>query len=142
MKRISMLVLLSTLAVSAFASDPRQVVAAFSAALEQGDREKALSLLDPGVLIYEAGYVERSRDEYAAHHLGGDIEFAKAVKRKVLKESVHVDGNTAVLMEETETTGSFKGKDVHSFGTGTMVLARKGGNWLITHVHWSSRKPK
>lgn len=127
---------------SGFAASPKETLAAFHEALNSGDKAKALALLSPEIAIYEAGYVERSRDEYASHHLGGDMEFAKSSTRKVLKQTERIDGNTAIVWEETETTGTSRGKPVHAFGTGTAVLEKKGDAWLIVHIHWSSRKAK
>lgn len=127
---------------AAVAASPKETMETFHAALTAGDKEKALAMLAPEVAIYEGGHVERSRDEYASQHLGSDIEFAKVASRKVLKQTERVDGNTAIVMEETETTGTFRGKDVHSFGTGTAVLEKRGDNWVIVHIHWSSRKAK
>ena len=134
-------ILLATSAAS-LAASPKETLAAFHDALVAGDRTKALSLLAPEIAIYEAGYVERSREEYASHHLGGDMEFAKSSTRKVLKQTERIDGNTAVVWEETETTGTSRGKPVHAFGTGTAVLEKRGDAWAIVHVHWSSRKAK
>ena len=71
---------------SSLAASPKESIAAFHAALVSGDKAKALALLSPEIAIYEAGYVERSREEYASHHLGGDMEFAKNSTRKVLKQ--------------------------------------------------------
>lgn len=127
---------------TSLAASPKEALATFHDALTSGDKTKALSLLAPDIAIYESGYVERSRDEYAHHHLGGDMEFAKTSTRKVLKQTERIDGNTAVVWEETETTGTSKGKPLHVFGTGTAVLERKGDTWAIVHVHWSSRKAK
>lgn len=127
---------------AATAASPKETMEAFHAALTAGDKEKALAALAPEVLIYEGGYVERSRDEYASHHLGSDMEFAKAATRKVLKLTERIDGKTAIVMEESETTGTFRGKDIHSFGTGTAVLEKRGDAWVIVHIHWSSRKAK
>jgi len=145
MKKISLAafsVAAALFAVSAdtFAASPKETLAAFHDALNAGDKEKAISLLAPEITIYESGYVERSRSEYAGHHLGGDIVFAKSSTRKVLKQTEHIEGKTAVVWEETETTGVSRGKPVHVFGTGTAVLEKNGENWLIVHVHWSSRK--
>lgn len=127
---------------AALAATPKETVAAFHEALTSGEKDRALALLSPAVAIYEAGYVERSRAEYAHHHLGGDMEFAKTTTRKLLKQSERIDGDTAIVWEETETTGTARGKPVHAFGTGTMVLEKKGDGWTIVHVHWSSRKAK
>jgi ketosteroid isomerase-like protein len=127
---------------SSLAASPKETLAAFHDALVSGDKAKALALLAPEIAIYEAGYVERSREEYASHHLGGDMEFARNSTRKLLKQTERIDGNTAVVWEETETTGTSRGKPVHAFGTGTAVLEKKGDGWAIVHIHWSSRKAK
>ncbi len=139
-------VLLAVASIHAFASpgtgDANASLSAFYAALAKGDKAAALSLLAPKVAIYESGFVEASRDEYAHHHLDGDIAFAKTSTRKVLRHSEKIVGNTAIIWEETETTGTSRGKPVHSFGTETAVLEKTGDQWVITHVHWSSRKAK
>lgn len=142
MKKPALFALIAAFSLNAFAATPSETVAAFHAAITAGDKAKALALLSPSIMIYESGYVERSRDEYASHHLAGDMEFAKGVTRKVLKHSERVEGNIATVLEETETTGTVKGKPVHSFGVETAVLEKKGDDWVIAHVHWSSRKAK
>ncbi len=131
-----------TAATSALAAEAKDVLASFHAALASGDKPKALELLAPNIAIYESGYVEDSRNEYASHHLAEDMAFAKTTTRKVLKHSERIEGNVAIIWEETETTGSSRGKDVHLFGTETAVLEKKADTWSITHVHWSSRKAK
>jgi ketosteroid isomerase-like protein len=142
MKKIMLSVCAAFVCAGAFAATPSETVTAFHAAIHAGDRERALSLMSPDIMIYESGYVERSRDEYASHHLAGDIEFGKATARKVLKHTDRVDGATATVLEETETTGELKGKAIHAFGVETALLEKKGDGWVIVHVHWSSRKAK
>jgi len=127
---------------SSLAASPKDTVAAFHQALASGDREKALAFLAPEIAIYEAGNVERSRDDYAGFHLGADMEFVKEAKRTVLKQSERIEGNTAVVWEETETSGTWRGKAVHTLGTETAVLEKQGDRWTIVHVHWSSRRAK
>lgn len=127
---------------SSLAASPAETLAAFHGAIVAGDRDKASSLLAPDLAVYEGGHVERSRDEYAGHHLGGDMEFAKNMTRKVLKQSERIDGNTAVVWQETETTGTLRGTAIHLLGTETAVLQKKDGAWSIVHVHWSSRKAR
>jgi hypothetical protein len=129
-------------ASAAFAAEPKEVLAAFHAALAAGNKAKAIELMSPSVAIYESGYVEASRDEYAGHHLGDDIIFAKTTTRKVLKHSERIEGNMAIIWEETETAGTSHGKDIRAFGTETAVLEKIGDAWMISHVHWSSRKAK
>lgn len=127
---------------SAEAGTPASALASFHDALAGGDSRTAASLLSDAVLIFESGYVERSKAEYVGHHLMEDIDFARATNRKVLRQSENVASDVAVINSETETTGQFHGKSVHAFGTETAVLNRVQGLWLIQHVHWSSRPAK
>ena len=120
----------------------RATLASFHAALANGDKDKALAHLSPRVVIYESGFVERSRDEYASHHLAGDMKFARTTIHKVLRHDERVAGDTLVVWQETETTGNSGGKPVHLLGATTAVLEKSGERWLIVHLHWSSRKAK
>ncbi|MYM92264.1 YybH family protein [Duganella vulcania] len=142
MRHLITLLVFSTISAPLFAATPTETVAEFHEALSAGKPEQVSALLSPEVQIFESGYVERSREEYTGHHLKGDIEFAKTTKNKVLKHSERVEGNLAVVMQETETTGKYKGNSVHHFGTETAVLEKQGDKWVIVHIHWSSRKSK
>lgn len=140
MKKSALFAVMAAVGMNAFAAGPSDTVSAFHAAISAGDKTRALAMLSPTITIYESGHVERSRDEYANHHLSADMDFAKGVTRKVLKHTERVDGNIAMVLEETQTSGSFKGKPVQSMGVETAVLEKKGEDWVIVHVHWSSRK--
>lgn len=145
MIKITFLILpafLMTFSLQSHAAGPAETVASFHAALASGDKTKAMELLAPAVTIFESGYVESSRDKYASHHLSEDIAFARRSTRKVLSHQERIYENCAVLWEETETSGESGGKPVHSIGTETTVLEKKGDQWSIVHVHWSSRKLK
>ncbi len=142
MKSIIVAILLSASGTQVFAASPKETLTSFHAALAAGDKLKVAELLSPQVTIYESGFVERSRAEYASHHLADDIAFAKVTTSKVLKQTERVDGTIALLLTETETTGSFQGKAAHSVGTETAVLEKKGDQWQLVHLHWSSRKAK
>jgi ketosteroid isomerase-like protein len=121
---------------------PEAVVDAFHRALAAGDREGALALLAPDVVIFESGGAELSRDEYASHHLAADMEFSAAVKTKLRDRRQGSDGDAADaawVMSRTETEGSFRGRAIDSLGTETMVLRKTPEGWRIVHVHWSSQ---
>lgn len=134
--------LLAAACLPAFAATPTETMDTFQRALAEGKREQALALLSPKVQIFESGYVERSRDEYAAHHLDGDIDFLRSTQARLLRHAEQRDGGTAIVMRETETTGSYKDAPVHTIGLETAVLEKHGDGWLIVHLHWSSRKVK
>ncbi len=142
MIKIASFFVCSALAGLACASEPQDTVTAFHAALSSGDKDKAMAMMAPDITVYESGYVERSRDEYAGHHLPEDLKFARAATRKVLQHSERRDGNLAIVWEETETQANIKGKQVRLLGTESTTLQKSGDSWHIVHIHWSSRKPK
>lgn len=119
-------------------------VDAFHAALAAGDTKQALALLADDVLIYEDGGAEKSKDEYAAHHLEADMAFLKGVKQSAVAHSAQVNGDVAWVMNQGKTTGTYKDKAINSASTETVVLRRIDGEWKIVHIHWSSAdiKPK
>ncbi|KQY85018.1 nuclear transport factor 2 family protein [Brevundimonas sp. Root1423] len=127
--------------VAAGAAEAATAVDAFHAALKGGDTAAALALMSPDVMIFEGGYVERSRDEYASHHLGSDAAFAASSQAVVERRSGWIDGAVAWITSEGRTTGQFNGRPVDSLTTETMVLKRHADGWRIHHIHWSSRTP-
>lgn len=113
-------------------------VDAFHRALRRGDTSAAARLLSEDALIFEAGSVERSKAEYAAHHLAADAEFSRAVPSVVTRRSGGSAGGLAWIASEGRTSGSFRGKAVDRTTAETMLLRRVGGAWRIAHIHWSS----
>lgn len=125
-------------AIAPSARPAAAVVDAFHATLRRGDTKAALSHLAENALIYEAGGVERGRQEYASHHLGADTAFAQAVPGIVTRRAGEAVGPVAWIATEGRTTGTFKDKAIDRVTTETMVLRRAGGVWKIVHIHWSS----
>lgn len=125
-------------AVAQSAQPAAAVVDAFHAALRRGDTETAMSHLTDNALIYEAGSVERGRQEYASHHLAADAAFARAVPGKITRRAGEVAGDVAWIATEGRTTGTYKGKAVDRVTTETTVLRRLERTWKIVHIHWSS----
>lgn len=124
--------------IHATTSAPEAVVDAFHAALRRGDTNAAALLLADNASVFESGEVERSKAEYAAHHLAADAEFSKAVRSAVTRRTAKVDGALAWVASEGRTTGTFNGKALDRTTTETMVLKRGGSGWKIVHIHWSS----
>ena len=121
-------------------NEPLAIVKSFHEALASGNRDRVLELLDPGVVIFEQGGAEMSRNEYASHHLGDDIEFSRATSQTAVEQRSGAKGESAWVLTISETSGSFGGKDVSSRNAETMLLQRKTGGWRIVHIHWSSRR--
>ena len=117
-------------------------VDAFHAALRRGDTKAAVALLADDVLIFESGEVERSKTEYAGHHLGADAAFAAAVPSMLTRRSGQSNGAMAWVASEGKTSGTYKGKPIDLATTETMVLRRVGKGWRIVQIHWSSAKSR
>jgi ketosteroid isomerase-like protein len=124
-------------AVSAIA-----VVDAFHAALKSGDADAVLALLSEDVMVLEEGGAERSREEYAGHHLPADMAFASATTAEVTRRAAWVEGDVAWVLSEGRTTGTFNDRPVNSLTAETIILHKSADGWRIRHIHWSSRTPR
>lgn len=121
------------------AAEAATVVDAFHSALKSGDTSKAESLLADAVLVFEAGGAERSRSDYAAHHLPADAASAKLATETLNRRSGGGDGNFAWIASEGAVRPQVEGKAQPRITTETMILEKAAGAWRIVHVHWSSR---
>lgn len=115
----------------------RGVVDGFHSALAAGDSVKTLSFLDPGVVIYEAGHGE-TLDQYRSGHLASDMEFSAAVPSRPVEVTIWGWPGIAVVMRQTRSSGTFRGRAIDAAGTETMVLVETEAGWKIRHIHWSS----
>lgn len=118
-----------------------ETVDSFQKRLAQGDTNGAAQLLDASVLIYEGGGAEKSRDEYASHHLESDAEFLKDAEVRQLSRTGNTVGDLAWVATESELT-SAGAKPLDLITTETMILQRGPDGWRVKHIHWSSRPKK
>ena len=118
------------------------VVDAFHAALGSGNAGAVLDLLTEDVMILEEGGAERSREEYAGHHLPADMAYAAATGSEVTRRSAWIEGDIAWVLSEGRTSGQFNGRAVNRLTAETMILQRHADGWRIRHIHWSSRAPR
>jgi len=125
--------------VSSEASRAAAVVSAFHAALKADDRDGALAMLAEDVMIFEEGGAERSRDEYAAHHLAADAGFAAATAVTITRRAGWADGDVAWITTEGRTTGLAGDRTIDRLTVETVILKRGPDGWRIQHIHWSSR---
>lgn len=118
------------------------VVDAFHAALGSGNADAVLALLAEDVMVLEEGGAERSRAEYAGHHLPSDMAFAAATEAVVARRAAWIEGDLAWVLTEGRTSGQFNGRAVDRLTAETMILQRQADGWRIRHIHWSSRAPR
>ncbi len=124
------------------ASSAIAIVDAFHAALRSGAADAVLAFLAEDVMVLEEGGAERSREEYAGHHLPADMAFAAATTAEVTRRAAWVEGDVAWVLSEGRTTGTFNDRPINSLTAETMILHRSADGWRIRHIHWSSRTPR
>lgn len=116
-----------------------QAASRFHSALERGDTSTISTLLARDLLVLESGEIE-TREQYFAHHLGADIEFARSVRGTRRAVSYTREGNVAWLVSTSTASGNFNGRDINSAGAELMILSRSQKGWQIRAVHWSSTR--
>ena len=132
----------ATVATAQNAADEKgaiEFVEKFHASLKSGDSKSVLNALADDAIIFESGYAE-SKGEYAASHLASDITFAATTKRLAKKTTTNCVKSMCIVMQQSETNGSYKDKPVKSIGVETSVLRNDKDGWKISHLHWSSHK--
>jgi uncharacterized membrane protein len=110
----------------------------FATALRSGNTATVRAMLDPEVLVAEGGNAERSFDDYAGHHMPADMAFLAATEQALTERTVIESPAMATVISTTRIHGMHKGKAVDLSSIETMVLERKGEDWKIVHLHWSS----
>ena len=127
---------------AAVAQTPAETVLAFHEAVAALDTVQSLEYLHPDVIIFESGRAEMSRDEFASGHLGADMSFAAEMTREVTYSQTITEGDVAVVMNRTATSGMMGDREINSVGVETVTLRRQNGAWKIMHIHWSSRRQR
>jgi ketosteroid isomerase-like protein len=113
-------------------------VDSFHRRMAAADSTGVLALLTRDALILEGGGIE-TRDEYRAHHLPGDIAFAREVPSSRAVRQVQAGADAAWVTSVSESKGAYKGRQLDLIGAELVVLRRTGAGWRVAAVHWSSR---
>ncbi|MDD3762475.1 MAG: nuclear transport factor 2 family protein [Nevskiales bacterium] len=119
----------------------KAVVADFHQAMAEGYKDGVLALLAPDAVVFETGYIEASRDQYAAGHLDNDLLYAAKVKYRMVHSQAEASGDLGYVITQGVSEGEFAGQAIHLANTETMVLRRIDGAWKIVHIHWSAHEP-
>ncbi|MDX1527440.1 MAG: nuclear transport factor 2 family protein [Gammaproteobacteria bacterium] len=135
------------LLVSLIASDVRgetpptaiEVVDAFHQSLKNGNSESAVALLAEDLVVLEQGGIDRSKQAYVSGHLNADIDFARAVTRRVIERRSGGEDRVHWVLSRYRLTGSYRGARVDRSMVETMILSKVDGRWRISHIHWSER---
>ena len=122
----------------AIEQEVREVVNQFRAALGSGDSTTVVNLLHAEARIYEGGHAE-TREEYRSGHLLSDMAFLQAVRSETTWDLVVPGEALGLYMSERRTVGEYRGREIDSRNTETIVLVSTPQGWRIRHIHWSSR---
>lgn len=120
------------------AGTPQQAVDGFGHALAEGRRDAALAYLHPKATITEGGTVQ-SVEEYAAGHLGSDVEFLAGIDIEQLSRNAQAAGSQATVETRSRFRGQVNGQSVDLLSTEYATLIETGEGWRITQIAWSSR---
>jgi len=116
---------------------PTQVADFLHEALTESDQEKLFDVVAPDVLIFEAGGVEASREEYASHHMHSDMKFMATMTRTVIDRKVMREGAMAVVTTQSTISGIYNDNPLNLNSTETLVMKMGQNGWQIHHIHWS-----
>jgi ketosteroid isomerase-like protein len=146
MKWSACAVLMMALSPAAFAAaGPAETVEAFHRAMTGPDQKAVLAYLADDVDVFEQGFVDASRQDYARNSLTAEMAFASKTKREVQSQQSSASGDLAFVETLSRTRGSFAKDPVDVSGAETMILRKEGDDWKIIHIHrsaHSTRMPK
>lgn len=125
---------------SVWAAKPSETVDRFHQALRRNEPDKALDALAKDVVIYEQGFVENSRDEWARKQLGQAIAFARDTERRVIRRQSGETRSSAWVISRTQTVVDVSDRKLVLEGAETAILRREGDRWKIVHLHWSAHE--
>ncbi len=123
--------------------EPRDVAAAYLAALQESNLDGAGRLFARVSSIFESGGVEGPWQSYREHHLGPEITAVESFS--IVESDPEVvrseDGSLALVAWPIEYTIVLKDeRTIRSRGTVTFVLVREADAYKIRHLHWSSHR--
>ncbi|TXI82546.1 MAG: hypothetical protein E6Q40_12270 [Cupriavidus sp.] len=117
---------------------PADFADAFHEALHARDQEKILSMLAPGLVVFETGYLEATREEYVKDSLSDDANFASATEYRPLSRGVIGSGDYMTVLTKASIKGTYANQTVDLLQSETMILRRTLTSWQIVHLHWSA----
>lgn len=120
---------------------PEQAAGEFSAALNQGDLERALACLAQGSWLITPDATAVKGHEPIRHVLAQLI--ASEVELEVEARTVQRDGQLAMVSERWRIRSPAPGQDFHEQLSYPLLVARRiAGEWKLVHVApWRGRAP-
>ena len=120
--------------------DAYQVVAKWGKAFTDGDVDAIAKCYAPDAsMIGTAGKVVLTKPEQIHSYFDGAFKSFDKPRTVALdsSEAVLVDDNTVVIAGFDTITGTRDGQQITSKGRLTFVVAKRGADWMIVHLHRS-----
>lgn len=118
----------------------RSTIEAVFAAGERKDLT-ALDTLYAGedLTVIEGAGINRSWADYRDHHLAPELEEFRSFRYRPGDIEAHVQGDIAWSIFRYELEAETAERKADIVGRGTAVLERRGGRWVVRHIHTSGR---
>ena len=142
MKRSAILPLLLVSSAAFAAAGPAETVEAFHKAVAGSDQKAVLAFMAEDADVFEQGFVDPSRDDYAKNSLTAEMAFAARTKREVQSQQASTSGDMAFVETLTRTRGNFAKDKVDVSGAETVILRKMGDDWKIVHIHRSAHETR
>ena len=120
--------------------DARQVVANWSKAFTDGDVDAIAKLYAPeALMIGTLGKVVLTKPEEIRKYFEAAFKSIDKPRTANLdsSEALVVDDNTVVIAGFDTITGTRDGQQITAKGRVTFVVAKRGPDWMIVHLHRS-----
>ena len=120
----------------------RRVIEAIAALSEAKDMAglDTLYAADGWVQIIEGSGVNRGWGDYRDHHLKPELAEFQNFRYRYFEIEPQVRGGVAWAPFRYELAVDTQQGHVEAEGRGTAILERRGGRWLVVHVHTSGRR--
>lgn len=129
-----------SLALAGPKEDARQVVANWSKAFTDGDADAIAKLYAPDALmIGTLGKIVLTKPEEIRKYFEAAFKSIDKPRTANLdsSETLVVDDNTVVIAGFDIITGTRDGQQITAKGRVTFVVAKRGPDWMIVHLHRS-----
>lgn len=132
----------TTIAVANEEAAIRAVLTRYAAGYETGELAaiEKLWLRDETVSVAEAGSFNHGWTDFRDHHLGPELGAMKNVKFPFEDIRIHVNGKLAWVTFNYKMSGESRGRAFDNAGAATLVLEKRGSDWLVVHQHTSAKR--
>ncbi len=120
----------------------RRVVAAVASLQEANDIAGMDTLFasDPWVEIIEGSGINHGWTDYRNNHLKPELAEMQHLRFRFFDIAPQVRGNVAWAPFRYELAAHTPSGHVEVEGHGTAILERRGGRWVVVHLHTSGRR--